>query len=366
MNLISKIKEKFVNYRNIVLAAGMLLALNSTPALTNSQAENIKLNLEAKTSVVQATSIPYQQGWPVQTGGEINSSPALADLDGDGKLEVIIGSDDGKVYAWHHDGSLVDGWPQQTNGWVRSSPAVADLDGDGDTEIIVGSGDGKVYAWDLPGKFDASKVPWKMFRRDLQHTGSYHTFDDILTNYWSYHEIEAIYRAGITKGCVANNKEFIYCPSSQVRRDEMAAFLQRALGLPTTPSPFTIPYFGDVPRDYWAFKEIQAICKAGITKGCVSDDPSTRWKNEAKYCPENNVRRDEMAAFLQRAKGLPLYAGSQIFNDIPLDYWSFGEIGAIYQEGITKGCLENPLRYCPGSNVRRDEMAAFLFRAFLK
>ncbi|MBI5148298.1 S-layer homology domain-containing protein, partial [Candidatus Pacearchaeota archaeon] len=193
--------------------------------------------------------------------------------------------------------------------------------------------------------------------RDLMHTGSYHTFDDILTNYWNYHEIEAIYKAGITKGCVANNKEFIYCPSSQVRRDEMAAFLQRALKLDTSSPPAT-PSFSDIPKTYWDYAEIESIYKAGITKGCL--------ENPLRYCPENNVRRDEMAAFLQRAKGLPLYTGSQIFSDIPLDYWDFGEIGAIYQEGITKGCLENPLRYCPENNVRRDEMAAFLYRAFLK
>ena len=84
-------------------------------------------------------------GWPKKTGCRIKSSPALGDIDGDGDIEVVIGSDC-KIYAWHHDGSNVTGWPKKTK-WVESSPALGDIDGDGDIEIVVGSGDDKVYAW---------------------------------------------------------------------------------------------------------------------------------------------------------------------------------------------------------------------------
>ena len=36
----------------------------------------------------------------------------------------------------------------------------------------------------------------------------------------------------------------------------------------------------------------------------------------------------------------------------------------IYSLGITVGCKQDPLRYCPGDPVRRDHMAVFLTRAF--
>ena len=51
---------------------------------------------------------------------------------------MVVGSDDGKVYAWHHDGTPVAGWPQTTGDMVYGSPALGDLDGDGHLEVVVG------------------------------------------------------------------------------------------------------------------------------------------------------------------------------------------------------------------------------------
>ncbi len=89
--------------------------------------------------------------WPKDTGAPVNSSPVLGDLDGDGVLEIIVGSDNHKVYAWKPDGTLMPGWPVTTGDSVRSSPALADLDGDGRLDVIVGSFDNKVYAWNFNG-----------------------------------------------------------------------------------------------------------------------------------------------------------------------------------------------------------------------
>jgi len=87
-------------------------------------------------------------GWPAAVGQKVFSSPALADLDGDGKLETIVGADDGKVYCINWTGRIRwstllvdrDGNSYNTRGAtaaVRTSPVVADIDGDGDLEILV-------------------------------------------------------------------------------------------------------------------------------------------------------------------------------------------------------------------------------------
>jgi hypothetical protein len=111
-------------------------------------------------------------GWPERTGDLIYSSPALGDIDGDGDIEVVVGSYYGcKVYAWRHDGTLVESWPKKTGDYVDSSPALGDVDSDGDVEVVVGSHDGNVYAWDCPGRYNPDAMPWPMFRHDAAHTG---------------------------------------------------------------------------------------------------------------------------------------------------------------------------------------------------
>lgn len=92
-----------------------------------------------------------RDGWPQSTGAAIFSSPAVADIDGDGYLEIIVGSDDSKIHVWKHDGSPLTGWPQETLGDVFSGPVAEDIDGDGLPEIFATSFDGHLYGWDGSG-----------------------------------------------------------------------------------------------------------------------------------------------------------------------------------------------------------------------
>ncbi|MBI2837216.1 MAG: VCBS repeat-containing protein [Acidobacteria bacterium] len=78
--------------------------------------------------------------------GNIRSSTAVGDVDGDGHLEVILtGGCSGKIYAF--DGATgAQEWSRQLGPRTIGTPSIGDLDGDGTTEIVVCSYDGRVYA----------------------------------------------------------------------------------------------------------------------------------------------------------------------------------------------------------------------------
>lgn len=101
---------------------------------------------------------------------------------------------------------------------------------------------------------------------------------------------------------------------------------------------------------------IEAIAAEGITRGCnppIND----------LYCPSSTVTRGQMAAFLNRGLDLPA-ATTDYFTDD--DGTTFeADINAVAAAGISKGC--NPPtndEYCPNGSVTREQMAAFLNRAF--
>jgi outer membrane protein assembly factor BamB len=83
--------------------------------------------------------------WRFATGADVEwQFSAIADVDGDGQPEVVIGAGDRKVYCLRGlNGSQK--WAFTASDWVWSSPAVADVDGDGRLEVVIGSWDHNVY-----------------------------------------------------------------------------------------------------------------------------------------------------------------------------------------------------------------------------
>jgi M6 family metalloprotease-like protein len=185
------------------------------------------------------------------------------------------------------------------------------------------------------------------------------TFADVPTTHPFYREIEELYARGITTGCGTNSSgQLLYCPLDDVRRQAMAAFIVRAMGLTLlTPALAT---FADVPTTHQFFGQIERFYEQGITTGCAT--------NPLRFCPLENVKRQAMAAFIVRAKGLtPLTPAIPTFADVPTTHPFYGQIERFYQQGITTGCGTNPsgqLLFCPDATVKRQAMAAFLVRAF--
>ncbi|MFQ5554196.1 MAG: hypothetical protein ACE5GC_02350, partial [Acidimicrobiia bacterium] len=145
--------------------------------------------------------------------------------------------------------------------------------------------------------------------------------------------------------------EGFYCPDDFMEREDMAAFLGRALDLPFVADDL----FTD--DDGLAFEaDINRIGAAGITKGC---NPPTN----DRYCPASFVTRGQTAAFLVRAFGLGDGTQTDRFGDDDHSVFE-ADIDSLAAAGITFGC--NPPandRYCPARSVTRAEMASFIARA---
>ena len=162
--------------------------------------------------------------------------------------------------------------------------------------------------------------------------------------------IEAIVAAGITTGCTPRE----FCPDRTTTRAEMAAFLVRALGEEASMGAYQ-GIFPDVPATAWYRPYVERLVELDIVTGYP----------DGSYGPLKTVSRAEMAALLVRAiPSAATYdpvAGS--FTDVPADAWYRQHVEHLYSLGVTVGCNTDPLRYCPNDPVRRDHMAAFLTRA---
>ena len=97
----------------------------------------------------------------------IYASPALANLGGDRRLDVVVGATDQKIYAWTGRGRRLPGWPVPARdpegdaAKILSSPAVGDLNGDGSPDVVEGTAEaygstpnttGRVYAFNSRGQ----------------------------------------------------------------------------------------------------------------------------------------------------------------------------------------------------------------------
>lgn len=153
-------------------------------------------------------------------------------------------------------------------------------------------------------------------------------------------DINWLHAAGVSSGC----DTIRYCPSANVDRGQMAAFLDRFLHLPPTSSDFFTDDEGSPFED-----NINRVRAAGITNGCSA----------TQFCPSNLVTREQMAAFLDRALGLPA-TSTDFFTDDEASPFE-ANINRVAAAGITTGCAANA--YCPANLVTREQMAAYLHRA---
>lgn len=128
---------------------------------------------------------PFWENEIIDFGHRIGYNPVLYDLNNDGFLEIIVATENQKVYVYDKNKNLMPGWPIQISGgndYSYGHIAVADLDHDGFGEIAFGvemqnGTKGAIYIWNYDGTTFTTN-PFKEFANN-ERADSGITFADI-------------------------------------------------------------------------------------------------------------------------------------------------------------------------------------------
>jgi hypothetical protein len=92
-----------------------------------------------------------------ESSASIGATPNHGDVNKDGKNEVLFGTELGVLYCLDYQGKLL--WKNKSDGGIRGQVIICDLLGDGRPKVIFGTMDGKIKVLDGTGKlvwyFDA-------------------------------------------------------------------------------------------------------------------------------------------------------------------------------------------------------------------
>ncbi|WP_146197167.1 glycoside hydrolase family 97 catalytic domain-containing protein [Serinibacter arcticus] len=184
-------------------------------------------------------------------------------------------------------------------------------------------------------------------------------FVDIPVGTLFFDEIAWLSNAGISQGWPLPGGAVEFRPLAPVARDAMAAFLYRQAGSPDYTPP-TVSPFVDVPTTNQFYTEIAWAHAQKITTGWERADGGREFR------PLAPIARDAMAAFLHRAAGSPVVTAPTVspFEDVAPGDQFYDEITWMQEQGIATGWAGNDGRFefRPLDSVKRDAMAAFLFR----
>lgn len=165
--------------------------------------------------------------------------------------------------------------------------------------------------------------------------------------------------AGISKGWDNGDGSFSFRPYAIVARADMAAFLYRLAGEPAFDET-SAPTFSDVNDGTPHRRAILWLASKGISKGWDNGDGTYSFR------PYANVVRADMAAFLYRLAGEPVFNEAEApgFSDVDGQTPHRKAILWLASSGVSKGWDNGngTFSFRPYAEVARCDMSAFLHR----
>jgi hypothetical protein len=113
-------------------------------------AEVIVGGRDGQLHVVTGKAAPLA-GFPVPLSAGVSSPASFGSLRRGGKAALALGTSDGKLHVLFGDGRPAPGFPLETRYAISGAPAFGDIDNDGEHELVVASQDFKIYAVNADG-----------------------------------------------------------------------------------------------------------------------------------------------------------------------------------------------------------------------
>ncbi|MGG4127164.1 S-layer homology domain-containing protein [Paenibacillus illinoisensis] len=181
----------------------------------------------------------------------------------------------------------------------------------------------------------------------VPHASASVTLSDISSSY-AKEEINEL----VQKGIIYGTGDGKFNPTSNIKRQDFAILLVRALNLDTDNPPQS-PSFKDVPQNNYAFSAIEAAVKAGLIKGM----------GNGVFGINQNLTREQMAVIFVNALGVNSAGKGQnlAFSDVnSISDWAKDAVGAAVELELMKGNPDGTFK--PNNQASRQEVALVAYK----
>ena len=206
-------------------------------------------------------------------------------------------------------------------------------------------------------------------------------FPDILPGtdgVWARYWIEEL--AGrvpfVVQGFIEPDGSATYRPLVDIDRASMAVYIQRAMEIDISNATF-LGMFRDVDKDTFGALSIEALAQT-INPANGEQVVSGYPPDYTTFQPTTDVTRDQMAKFIANGSGLATPTpGRATFDDVPLllpgtatpnpfAKYIYACAGENIVQGYQDTTTPNGVTYRPSIVVSRDQLAVFVWRAFME